>query len=78
VYERDPRNLLNRPDLPLPQREETCAEETAAAIYEEVRGIVRSAMDWARAIRREKRDVLGCSARKLLEKETLDDTIWRR
>jgi cell division protease FtsH len=45
------------------------AEETAAAINEEV----RSAMDRALAIRREKRDVLERSARKLLEKETLDE-----
>jgi hypothetical protein len=66
VYERDPRNLLNRPDLPLPQREETCAEETAAAT------------DWARAIRREKRDVLGRSARKLLRRKRSTKTIWRR
>ena len=57
----------------MPHREETYAEETAAAIDQEVRGIVQSAMDRALAILRDKRDVLERSARKLLEKETLDE-----
>jgi cell division protease FtsH len=73
AYERDPRNFLTGPDLPMPHREETYAEETAAAIDQEVRGIVQSAMDRALAILRDKRDVLERSARKLLEKETLDE-----
>ena len=73
AYERDPRNFLTGPDLPMPHREETCAEETAAAIDQEVRSIVQSAMDRALAILRDKRDVLERSARKLLEKETLDE-----
>jgi cell division protease FtsH len=59
--------------MPMPHREETYAEETAAAIDQEVRGIVQSAMDRALAILRDKRDVLERSARKLLEKETLDE-----
>jgi len=73
AYERDPRNFLNGLELPMPQREEGYAEETAAAIDQEVRGIVQSAMDRALAILREKRDLLERSARKLLEKETLDE-----
>jgi cell division protease FtsH len=73
AYERDPRNFLTGPDLPMPHREETYAEETAAAIDQEVRSIVQSAMDRALAILRDKRDVLERSARKLLEKETLDE-----
>jgi cell division protease FtsH len=73
AYDRDPRNFLPGPDLPLPQREEGYAEETAAAIDQEVRSIVHTAMDRALAILRDKRDVLERSARKLLEKETLDE-----
>jgi len=73
AYERDPRNFLTGPDLPLPHREETYAEETAAAIDQEVRSIVHTAMERALTILREKRDVLKRSARKLLEKETLDE-----
>ncbi len=74
AYDRDPRNFLTGPDLPLPQREETYAEETAAAIDQEVRSIVHTAMDRALAILRDKREVLERSARKLLEKETLDES----
>jgi cell division protease FtsH len=73
AYERDPHNFLTGPNPPLLQREESYAEETAAAIDQEVRSIVQSAMDRALAILREKRDVLERSARKLLEKETLDE-----
>jgi cell division protease FtsH len=50
------------------------AEETAAAIDQEVRSIVQSVMDRALAILRDKREVLECSARKLLEKEALDES----
>jgi cell division protease FtsH len=75
AYERDPRNFLAGPHLPLPmpQREEGYAEATAATIDNEVRSIVQTAMDRALAILHEKRDVLERSARKLLEKETLDE-----
>ncbi|HML07802.1 MAG TPA: ATP-dependent zinc metalloprotease FtsH [Xanthobacteraceae bacterium] len=73
AYERDPRTFLTGPEPPWPQREEGYAEETAAAIDQEVRSIVQSAMDRALAILREKREVLERSARKLLEKETLDE-----
>src|SRR6202521_2107743 len=40
AYERDPRNFLTGPDLPMPHREETYAEETAAVVDEEVRSIL--------------------------------------
>jgi cell division protease FtsH len=73
AYDRDPRSFLTGPDLPLPQREQEYAETTAAAIDSEVRSLVQHAMDRALAILREKRDVLECSARRLLEKETLDE-----
>ena len=73
AYERDPHNYLTGPELPMPQRAEGYAEETAATIDNEVRAIVQSAMERALGILREKRDVLERSARKLLEKETLDE-----
>jgi cell division protease FtsH len=73
AYDRDPRTFLNGPDLPSPQREQDYADVTAAAIDNEVRGIVQAAQDRALAILREKREVLEQSARRLLDKETLDE-----
>jgi cell division protease FtsH len=73
AYDRDPRTFLTGPDLPSPPREQDYADETAAAIDEEVRTIVQAAQDRALGILREKRDVLEKSARRLLEKETLDE-----
>jgi cell division protease FtsH len=73
AYDRDPRTFLTGPDLPVPPREQDYAEETAAAIDDEVRLLVQHAMDCALAILREKRDILERSARRLLEKETLDE-----
>ena len=73
AYDRDPRTFLTGPDLPLPPREQDYAEQTAAAIDTEVRAIVQSAMERALGILRERRDVLERCARRLLEKETLDE-----
>ena len=73
AYDRDPRTFLTGQELPMQQRDEGYAEKTAATIDEEVRAIVQAAMDRALTILREKRDVLERSARKLLEKETLDE-----
>ena len=73
AYDRDPRTFLTGPDLPVPPREQDYAEETAAAIDDEVRLLVQHAMDCALAILREKRSILERSARRLLEKETLDE-----
>jgi cell division protease FtsH len=73
TYDRDPHNYSAGPNLPLPRPEESYADETAAAIDNEVRTIVQSAMERALSILHAKRDVLDRSARKLLEKETLDE-----
>jgi len=73
AYERDPHNLMNGSEAPFAPREEEYAEDTASIIDTEVRAIVQAAMDRALAILGEKRDVLERSARKLLEKETLDE-----
>src|SRR5579871_3697679 len=73
AYDRDPRSFLTGPNLPSFQDEQDYVDETAAAIEEEVRGIVQHAMDRALAILRQKRDILERSAHRLLEKETLDE-----
>src|SRR5262249_19817645 len=73
AYDRDPRTFLTGPDLPVPSREPDYAETTAAAIDDWVRALVQPAMDRAPGILREKRDLLARSARRLLEKEPLDE-----
>jgi cell division protease FtsH len=73
AYDRDPRTFLTGPDLPVPPRQQDYGEKTAAAIDDEVRSLVQHAMDCALAILREKRGILERSARRLLEKETLDE-----
>ena len=73
AYDRDPRSFLTGPDLPPLPREQDYAEETAAVIDKEVRGIVQSAMERALGILHERRDVLERTAQRLLEKETLDE-----
>jgi cell division protease FtsH len=73
AYDRDARSFLTGPDLPPQPREQDYAEETAAVIDKEVRGIVQSAMERALGILRERRDVLERTAQRLLEKETLDE-----
>ena len=73
AYDRDPRSFLTGPDLPPQPREQDYAEETAAVIDKEVRGIVQSAMERALGILRERRDLLERTAQRLLEKETLDE-----
>jgi cell division protease FtsH len=73
AYDRDPRTFLTGPDLPPPPREQDYAEKTAAAIDDEVRLLVQHAMECALGILREKRGILERSARRLLEKETLDE-----
>jgi cell division protease FtsH len=73
AYDREPQSFLTAPGLPSPHREESYAEETAALIDHEVRTIVESSMNRALDILRQKRDILERGARRLLEKETLDD-----
>jgi cell division protease FtsH len=73
AYDRDSRTFLTGPDLPAAPHEQDYAETTAAVIDDEVRQLVQSAMDRAAGILREKSDILERSARRLLEKETLDE-----
>jgi cell division protease FtsH len=73
AYERDPRGFLQGPNLPSPPTERDYAEATAATIDGEVHKIVDAAMNRALGILRDRRDVHERSARRLLEKETLDE-----
>jgi cell division protease FtsH len=73
AYDRDPRAFLAGPDLPMTPHEQDYGEKTATAIDDEVRSLVQHAMDRATGILNEKRDILERSARRLLEKETLDE-----
>ncbi len=73
TYDRDSRTFLTGPDLPSPQGVKDYSEQTAASIDVEVRGLVTKAMDRAVEILRSKRDSLERAARRLLEKETIDE-----
>ncbi len=73
AYERDPRSYLTGPDLPMPPHEREYAEATAATVDAEVRAILDRTFQRAVDILKARRDVLERSARRLLEKETLDE-----
>jgi cell division protease FtsH len=73
AYDRDPRSFLTGPDLPSQQAAKDYSERTAAEIDSEVRNLVAAAMHRAVEILRSKHDILERAARRLLEKETLDE-----
>ena len=72
AYERDPGNFLAGADRPYPVREREYADETAAAVDEEVRAIVDRVFERAQGILKARRAILDRAAQKLLEKETLE------
>jgi cell division protease FtsH len=74
AYERDTRSFLQGPDLPPPPRERDFGEETGNAIDEEVKAIVEGALQRTLTILKDRRDILEKAARRLLEKETLDES----
>jgi cell division protease FtsH len=74
AYDRDPGNFLATADRPYPVREREYAEETAAAIDHEVRAIVERVFDRADGILKARRAILDRAAKKLLEKETLEQS----
>ncbi|SKA24900.1 ATP-dependent zinc metalloprotease FtsH [Consotaella salsifontis] len=74
AYDRDSQSFLQGPNLPSVPRERDFGEETADAIDEEVRDIVEAALQRTVSLLTERRDVLERSAKRLLEKETLDET----
>jgi cell division protease FtsH len=74
AYERDPRTFLAGPNpLPMGPRDRDYGEATGDAIDAEVRGIVDNVLSRTLALLRERRAVLEEGARRLLEKETLDE-----
>lgn len=72
AYERDPGNFLANPDRPYPVRERDYAEETAAAVDREVKDIVNRVLERTEGILTTRRPTLDRAAKKLLEKETLE------
>ena len=73
AYDRDPRSYLQGPDLPMPSRDRDYADETAAAVDEEVKAIITRTFERTLALLKERRDILERTARRLLEKETLEE-----
>jgi cell division protease FtsH len=73
ALEKDQRSFLSPNPLMNGPREHNYSDETATAIDDEVRAIVQRAMDRTISILNDRRDVLERTARRLLEKETLDE-----
>ncbi|MBN8956345.1 MAG: ATP-dependent zinc metalloprotease FtsH [Rhizobiales bacterium] len=73
AYDRDPRTFLTGPDLPSPPREREYAEETAAAVDHEVKTIVDKIFQRTIDLLKARRDILERTAKRLLEKETLEE-----
>jgi cell division protease FtsH len=73
ALEKDGRSFLSPNPLADGARERAYSDETAAAIDEEVRAIVERAFDRTVALLEERREILDRAARRLLEKETLDE-----
>lgn len=74
AYERDPGNFLASADHPYPVREREYAEETAAAVDREVRVIVNNVFQRTQGLLTMRRSILDRAAKKLLEKETLEQS----
>lgn len=72
AYEREPGNFLANADRPYPVRERDYAEETAAAVDREVKDIVDRVLERTEGILTTRRPILDWAAKKLLEKETLE------
>ncbi|MGE0719800.1 MAG: ATP-dependent metallopeptidase FtsH/Yme1/Tma family protein, partial [Alphaproteobacteria bacterium] len=78
ALERDQRSYLSPNPLADGARERSYSDETAEAIDEEVKGIVDAAFTRTVAILQARRAILERTARRLLEKETLDEAELRR
>jgi cell division protease FtsH len=72
AYERDAGNFLAGADRPYPVRERDYAEETAASVDREVKDIVDRVFQRTQGILNTRRSILDSAAKKLLEKETLE------
>jgi cell division protease FtsH len=81
AYDRDPGSFLAGADRPYPLHERDYAEETAGIIDHEVHALVERVFQRAQGILNARRTILDRAAKKLLEKETLEqgdlDTLIR-
>ena len=73
AYERDGRSFLAGQEMGMGPRERDYGEDTGNAIDAEVRAITDGVLERTLGLLRERRDALERSARRLLEKETLDE-----
>jgi cell division protease FtsH len=73
ALEKDERSFLSPNPLGNGARERSYSDETAAAIDDEVRTLVQGVMDRTVALLTERRGLLETTARRLLEKETIDE-----
>src|SRR5215204_2145094 len=73
ALEKDGRSFLSPNPMFEPPRERNFSDETATAIDDEVRAIVEGAFRRTLDLLGERREVLERTARRLLEKETLDE-----
>jgi cell division protease FtsH len=74
AYDRDPGNYLAGAERAYPGRERDYADETAAAVDHEVRAIVDRVFQRTLGILNARRAILDRAAKKLLEKETLEQS----
>lgn len=74
ALEKGPRSFLGAEQAPYAPQDRSYSDETAAAIDEEVRRIVDAAFARAVDLLTQRRDLLERTARRLLERETLDET----
>ena len=73
AYERDSRGFMAGQDISIGPRDRDYGEATGDAIDAEVRAIVDHVLDRTLRLLSEKREVLETGARRLLEKETLEE-----
>ena len=74
AYDREPGNYLGGANRPYPGRERDYAEETAAEVDHEVRAIVDRVFQRTLGLLNARRAILDRAAKKLLEKETLEQS----
>ncbi|MCA6108707.1 ATP-dependent zinc metalloprotease FtsH [Bradyrhizobium cenepequi] len=74
AYDREPGNFLAGANRPYPTPERDYAEETAAVVDHEVRAIVERVFERTQGILNARRAILDRAAKKLLEKETLEQS----
>jgi cell division protease FtsH len=72
AYDREPSSLLAGGEVPPALQRRDYADQTAAAIDNEVQDIVERVFQHAQDLLRARRGILDRAAKKLLEKETLE------